>query len=147
MPHHRALCTPEVETLDGRIRAYSFYDHFLFAGSSHGIVRQTATLKLERSLAHSPRLQNLMSPWLADPSHVLYVDCASLRSALAKRPESLAAVMAAMRGLDQASLRRIVWQLTSLLHLADSVALSAKFDDEGIAFAVGVLERTSAPDR
>ena len=128
------------------MRAYTFSDDYLFAGTSSDIVRSTASLAPQSSLAQSSRYRKLLGPSLTEPGQVLYVDCARLRSALKEHPESLAEVLAAMQGFDQASLRRLVWQLSSILNVADTFVLATRVEDEGVAFTVGISEHPTNPD-
>jgi hypothetical protein len=86
----------------------------------------------------SPRWSSHLSDLLQGPSHLLYLDCAAWGRLLSQRADALVTTAVRQRGVDEATARRGLQQLLSLLRLADTLVAAVKIDDGQIAASLSL---------
>jgi hypothetical protein len=117
---------------------YTVVEGRFVAGTSPEAVRRAATLTTDESLAHSPRFNSHLSPRLAKPSQLVYIDLAGLRRLLGASPEAIA-FLAAVKGLDRPAAERSGRELLALLQLADALVAAVQVDHDGLVAGVRLI--------
>ncbi|MGE3407619.1 MAG: hypothetical protein AB7I37_12450 [Pirellulales bacterium] len=117
------------------IAAIGLADRLLLVGNSSAAVAAAVGVPPEESLAHSASFHELLSPRLAAPGQVFYLNAAALRRALADHPQSAIDFASRHRGATPEQARRALQQLGTVLALVDRIAATATVDRSGVGIS------------
>ena len=121
---------------------YAFNADYLFAGTSTDAVHRAIQLNPQASFARSSRFHSLLNRPVAEPSHLLFVDCRQLEALLANHRDVLIDALAAAGGGGGKMAERRVTDLRRWLGMVESLLFAAQVDNEGFALSITVAERT-----
>ncbi len=128
------------------ISSVTLADGRVWVAGTQRALQEAQAVGGEKSLARSARWTSQLGDAMREPSHVLYVDCSAWGRLLGRHADALVATTVRERGVDDATARRGLQQLLSLLRLADTLVAAVKIDDGRIAASLSAaVEPPSSP--
>ncbi|MBX3411429.1 MAG: hypothetical protein KF708_01835 [Pirellulales bacterium] len=120
----------------GLMATYGFVDRYLLFGSSIEAVSLSLHDRGTDSLAESPEIARVLGSTMSPPSQVLFIRCDEFREFLESNRGFFASVVSMTRGLDRQTTQRSLDQLADVLKLAETIALAASFEENGLHISI-----------
>lgn len=131
----------------GLMATYGFVDNYLLFGSSIDAVSQSLIYRGSDSLAASPEVAKVLGDSMSPPSQVLFIRCDEFRDFLETNRNFFSTIVSMTRRLDRETTRRSLDQLAEVLKLAETIALAARFEENGLHVTIGLdtAEKEATP--